>query len=61
MDISYLFFKKYKLKCKASPKYFFAYARNAVFCKQKLEESNTEAKESSLGPSWWSQNQERLS
>lgn len=42
------FFKKSELKCKASLKVFFAYARNAVLCKQKLEESNTEAKESSL-------------
>lgn len=43
------FFKKSELKCKASLEVlFFAYARNAVLCKQKLEESNTEAKESSL-------------
>lgn len=49
MDIYRTFFKKSELKCKASLEVFFAYARNAVLCKQKLEESNTEAKESSLG------------
>lgn len=49
MDIYHTFFKKSELKCKASLEVFFAYARNAVLCKQKLEESNTEAKESSLG------------